>query len=325
MKAVTYERYGPLDSLRLKEIDKPAPGENEVLIRVCAAGLHVGDCFTVKGTPFPVRMETGFLKPKYGVPGYDLAGVVEQAGSGVTHFKPGDEVFGAAHGTCAEYATATESQLALRPASLSFEEAAAIPTSGLAALHALRVAGELKSGQKLLINGAAGGVGTFAVQIGKAMGAEVTGVCGPGSVELVRSLGADHVIDYTREDFTQGSVRYDVILDNVENRSLEEVRRVLTADGTLILNSGSGAKGFAMVVRLVKPLVLSPFSKQNLRRFISSPKRDELVALKELAEAGSLRPVIDRTFPLEETADALSYIDSGHVHGKVVVVVSGTA
>jgi NADPH:quinone reductase-like Zn-dependent oxidoreductase len=231
-------------------------------------------------------------------------------------------VFGACQGACAEYAKTGEVKLALKPAGLTFEEAAALPTSALAALHALRDVGKVQPGQNVLINGASGGVGSFAVQIAKSFGAEVTGVCSTSNIEMVRSLGADHVIDYTREDFTRGSTRYDLIFDNVENRPLSDCRRALTPAGTLILNSGSGAQGFKMLVRLVKPLVLSPFVRQHLRRYLSTPNHADLETLKSLVESGKLRPVIDRAYALHETGAALRYIDAGHARGKVAVSVS---
>jgi NADPH:quinone reductase-like Zn-dependent oxidoreductase len=321
MKAITYDKYGSFDVLVFRDIDMPVIKDHEVLVRVQAAGLHVGDCFSVRGAPFAVRMVTGLLKPKYGVPGFDLAGQVEAVGNNVKRFRPGDEVFGASAGTCAEYARAGEEKLALKPATLTFEEAAAIPTSALAALHGLRDVGKVQPGHKVLINGASGGVGSFAVQIAKSFGAEVTGVCSTKNVGMVRSIGADHVIDYTQEDFTQGGMRYDLIFDNVENRSLSDCRRVLTPAGTLILNSGTGAHGIGMLVRLVKPLVLSPFVRQSLRRYLSVPTHDDLVLLKGLVESGKLRPVVDKTYPLRETPAALAYIERGHARGKVVITV----
>ena len=322
MKAITYARYGAInDVLSLRTIAKPTAGAGELLVRVHAAGLHIGDCFGIRGAPYLMRAETGLLKPRYGIPGFDLAGVVEAVGEGVTGFEVGDEVFGASHGTCAEYVSAPASKLALKPAGLTFEEAAAIATSGLAALHGLRDAGKVQPGQRVLIVGASGGVGTFALQIAKSFGAEVTGVCGTRNVDLVRSLGADYVIDYSHEDFTQGGKQYDLIFDNVENRSLSEVRRALTPEGTLVLNSGTGATGVAMLVRLARPLVLSVFARQNLRRFLSKPNDKDLIVLKELVEAGKLKPAIDRTYALEDTAKALSYIETGHVGGKVVITV----
>ena len=323
MKAMIHDAYGPPELLELRDIAPPAIGDDGVLVRIHAAGLHVGDCFGVRGSPFPMRLASGLLRPRYGVPGFDLAGRVEAVGRNVTRFQPGDEVFGACQGSCAELASTGENQLAAKPANLGMEEAAALPTSGLAALHGLRDAGKVRAGQKLLVNGASGGVGTFAVQIGKALGAEVTGVCSTANVELVRSLGADHVIDHTREDFTRGGGKYDVILDNVENRSLSEVRRALAPGGTLVLNSGTGASGVAFLVRLLKPLVVSPFVRQNLRRYLSMPNHEDLVVLKEMVEAGKLRPVIDRTVPLSGTAAALRHIEGGHARGKVVVRVWG--
>ncbi len=322
IKAIVQDRYGSPDGLELRDIDKPVVNDDDVLVRVRAAGLHIGDCFSVRGAPFAMRLYTGLLKPKYGVPGYDAAGHVEAVGNNVKHFQPGDEVFGACNGTCAEYVYAGEDKFALKPGNLTFEEAAAIPTSALAALHALRDVGQVvQPGQKVLINGASGGVGTFAVQIAKSFGAEVTGVCSTRNVDMVRSIGADHVIDYTQEDFTQGGQRYDLIFDNVENRSLPDCRRALTPSGTLILNSGTGAHGIGLLVRLVKPLVLSPFVRQTLRRYLSVPNHEDLVVLKELVESGKLAPVIDKTYPLRETPAALVYVEGGHARGKVVITV----
>jgi len=322
IKAIVQDKYGaPDDVLKLRDIDAPVVNDDQVLVRVHAAGLHAGDCFTVRGAPFPVRMATGLLKPKYGIPGYDAAGRVEAVGNNVKRFQPGDEVFGACTSTCAEYTCAGEDELARKPANLTLEEAAAIPTSALAALHALRDVGKVRPGQKVLINGASGGVGTFAVQIAKSFGAEVTGVCSTRNVDMLRSIGADHVIDYTQEDFTQGGQRYDLVFDNVENHTLSDCRRALTPDATLILNSGSGAQGFGLLVRLVKPLVLSPFVRQNLRRYLSMPNHEDLLVLKELVESGKLTPVIDKTYPLRETPAALGYIEEGHARGKVVIIV----
>jgi NADPH:quinone reductase-like Zn-dependent oxidoreductase len=280
-----------------------------------------GPAVQVFGAPYAMRIATGLLKPKQPIPGFDLAGQVEAVGANVTRFKPGDDVFGAPGGTCAEYARAPQHEIAHKPTNLTFEEAAALPTSGLAALHGLRDAGKVQAGQNVLIVGASGGVGSFAVQIARSFGAVVTGVCSTKNIEMVRSLGADHVIDYTQQDFAQGSTRYDVILDNIESRPLSDLRRALTPNGTLLLNSGTGAQGIAMLVRLAKPLVLSPFSSQQLKRYLSSPKHEDLVVLKELAESGKLRPVIDHVYPLSETAAALAYIEKGHAAGKVVVSV----
>ncbi|MDF1813955.1 MAG: NAD(P)-dependent alcohol dehydrogenase [Verrucomicrobiales bacterium] len=321
MKAICYDNYGPFENLKLREIATPQPKDNEVLIWSKAAGLHIGDCFTVRGNPWLMRVETGFLKPKTGIPGFDVAGIVEATGSKVTRFQPGDEVYGTTHGTCAEFVCASEETLALKPANLTFEQAATVPTSGLAALHALRDVAQVRPGTIVLINGASGGVGSFAVQIAKSMGAEVTGVCSTQSREFVHALGAYHVIDYTADDFTRGDKRYDVIFDNIENRSLSDCRRVLTSDGTLILNSGTGATGFALISRIIAPLILSPFTRQNLRRYLSVPGHADLTELKDLIEAGKLTPMIDKVYPLSETAAALASIEKGHTRGKVAVLV----
>lgn len=319
MRAIVHDRYGPPDTLELRDIGKAAPLDDEVLVRVRAAGLHFGDSLTVRGTPRPIRLTTGLLKPKHGVPGFDIAGRVEAVGRAVTRFRPGDEVFGTCKGACAEYVATAADQLAPKPARLTFEEAAAVPTSALAALHALRDTAKVEPGQRVLINGASGGLGTFAVQLAVSFGAEVTGVCGPGNLDTVRSIGAHHVIDYTRQDFASGEHRYDVILDNIENRSPAECRRALTPGGTLILNSGTRAGGIGGMVRLVRPLVLSPFIRQNLRRYISTPNGRDLAVLAGLVESGELAPVIGRTYPLSETAAALLHIETGHARGKVVI------
>jgi len=319
MKAIVHDEYGSLDLLSLRDVDTPVIADDQVLVKVHAASLHVGDCFCVRGDPFMVRFMTGLLKPKLGVPGFDLAGTVEAVGERVSRFKPGDEVFGATVGTCAEYASAKESELALKPTSLSFEQAAALPTSGLAALHALRDVAQLQAGEQVLVNGASGGVGHFAVQIAKSCGADVTGVCSTANLEMVRALGADHLVDYTQQDFAEGDRRFDLIFDNVENRSLADCRKALAPDGMLILNSGAGAQGLGMWVRLLKPILLSPFVRQDLRRYLSTPNHDDLMVLVHLVESGRLEPVIGRTVPLEQTLDALRHIESGHARGKVVV------
>jgi len=319
MKAIVHDHYGSPDLLGIREVATPVPGDDEVRVRVHASGLHVGDCFSVRGAPFVMRMVTGLLKPKVGIPGFDVAGYVDAVGRNVTRFQVGDEVFGACTGSCAEYVCTKQDQLALKPTNLTLEQAAALPTSALAALHALRDVAKIQPGQTLLINGASGGVGTFAVQIAKSFGAEVTGVCSSKNVDMVRSIGADHVIDYTQEDFTRGGKRYDFIFDNVENRSLADCRRALAPRGTLILNSGTGASGLRMMVRLLKPIMLSPFIRQNLRRYLSVPNHEDLVVLKELIEAGKLEPIIDTIYPLLETPAALERIEAGHIRGKVVV------
>jgi NADPH:quinone reductase-like Zn-dependent oxidoreductase len=319
MRAITHNTYGPIDGLAVREIPTPDIGEDEVLVRVRAAAVHIGDVFGVLGSPLPVRAVTGLRRPKYGVPGFDIAGIVESVGPGAKKFRRGDEVFGVTDGATAEFVRAREDRLAPKPSILSFEEAAAIPTSATAALHGLRDAGKLQAGQRVLIVGASGGVGTFEVQIAKAMGAEVTAVASTRNVELLRSIGADHVIDHTREDFAAGGPRFDLIVDNIESRSLSDVRRALIPDGTLVLNSGRAAGGVRGLIRLARPIVLSRFSRQNLRRYVTNPDAADLADLSALVEQGSLRPVIDREFPLAETAAALRHVADGHPAGKVVI------
>jgi NADPH:quinone reductase-like Zn-dependent oxidoreductase len=315
MKAIVQNEYGSPDVLELKEIDKPVVKDDGVLVRIHAAALHVGDVFAMRGVPYIARMAAGWPKPKNYVQGSDMAGHVEEVGKNVTRFQPGDEVFGSGNGACAEYACAAEDMFVLKPANLTFEQAAAVPTSALAALQGLRDQGQIQPGQKVLINGASGGVGTFAVQIAKSFGAEVTGVCSTRNVDMVRSIGADHVIDYTQEDFTQSGQRYDLILDNVANHSLSDCRRALNPQGTHIPNSPTRMGYF------VKALVSSVFVRQQGRPFLSLPKNEDLVVLKELIEAGKVTPVIDRTYPLSETPEALGYLGEGHARGKVVITV----
>jgi NADPH:quinone reductase-like Zn-dependent oxidoreductase len=320
MKAVIQTGYGSADVMELREIEKPTPGDGEVLVRVLAASLAAGEYFGMRGKPFPIRMFIGFPKPKKDfVVGLDCAGVVESVGKDVTRFQPGDEAYGECRGSCAAYAVAREGKLAHKPRNLTFEQAAAVPTSALAALHALRDHGKVRPGQKVLINGASGGVGTFAVQIAKVLGAEVTGVCSTANVDRVRSIGADHVIDYTKEDFTQGEPRYDLILDNVASHSFAEYRRVLEPGGTLIPSSGHAGMGYVL-----KAFLLSLFVRQQGRPFVSTPNQDDLITLKELVEAGRVTPTIDRTYPLRETAEAFRYLDQGHAQGKVTIVVANS-
>jgi NADPH:quinone reductase-like Zn-dependent oxidoreductase len=317
MKAIVQNDYGSPDVLELKEIDKPAVvKDDDVLVRVHTAALHAGDVFGMRGVPYPVRLSAGWPKPKNYVPGYDVAGHVEAVGKNVTRFQAGDEVFGTSKGTCAEYVCATENNFSPKPANLTLEQAAAVPTSALAALRGLRDAGKVQPGQKVLINGASGGVGTFAVQIGKAFGAEVTGVCSTRNVDMVRSIGADHVIDYTQEDFTQSGQRYDLILDQVANHSFSDFRRALTPQGKHMPNSGNSGLGY-----IITAFVLSLFVRQQGRPYIAIPNNEDLVVLKELIEAGKVTPVIDRTYPLSETPEAFRYLDEGHAQGKVVITV----
>ena len=316
MKAIVQNNYGTPAVLALKEVDKPAIKEDQVLVRVHATSINAGDYFSMLGSPWLVRFSVGFPKPKDYILGWDVAGRVEAVGSAVTQFQPGDEVFAAVSHAFAEYAVAAADKFAPKPANLTFAQAAAVPTAGLTALQGLRDAGKVQPGQKVLINGAAGGVGTFAVQIAKALGAEVTGVCSARNVELVRAIGADHVVDYTSQDFTQGDRRYDLILDNVGNRSFSDLRRVLTPQGLIVPNSGHGGMSYVF-----KAFLLAPFMRQQGRPLMATTGGKDLVALKELIEAGKVTPVIDRTYPFDETPAALGYAAEGHARGKVVVTV----
>ena len=317
MRAVVQTGYGSADVMELKELETPTPGDGEVLVRVMAASLAAGDYYGMRGKPFPIRFYVGFPKPKKDfVVGIDCAGIVEAVGPNVTRFQPGDEVYGACRGSCAEYTVAKEGGLAPKPANLSFEQAAAVPISACTALQALRDHGKVKPGQKVLINGASGGVGPFAVQIAKALGAEVTGVCSTRNVEMVRSIGADHVIDYTKEDFTKGSARYDVILDNVASHSLSDTRRALTPDGVLVPSSGHAGMGWIIAAALT-----AVFVRQQAAPFVAPTNSESLLALNELIDAGKVTPVIDRTYPLGETAAAFAYLDEGHARGKVVIAI----
>jgi NADPH:quinone reductase-like Zn-dependent oxidoreductase len=317
MKAIIQNAYGSPDVLALKDVAMPAVNESDVLMRVHAASLNAGDIFSMRGSPFTIRFIVGFPKPQDHILGWDVAGTVEAVGKNVTQFQPGDEVFGACTGTCAQYACAGEDQLALKPSNLTFEQAAAVPTAAVTALRGLRDVGKLQPGQKVLINGASGGVGTFAVQVAKAFGAEVTGVCSTGKVELVRSIGANHVIDYTQEDFTQSAPRYDLILDNVANHSFADLRRALTPQGVVIPNSGHSGMGY-----VIKAFLLSPFMHQQGSTFVATPKSEDLVVLKELIEAGKITPVIDKTYQLSETPEAMRYLNEGHAFGKVVITIA---
>jgi len=316
MKAIVQTGYGSPDVFELKQLDVPVVQDEDVLVRVHAAALNAGDYFGMRGDPYIVRMSTGWPKPKDYVPGYDAAGQVEAVGKNVTRFQPGDEVFGELGRTCAEYACAVEDKCVHKPHNLTFEQAAAVPTSATAALQGLQNERNVQPGQKVLINGASGGVGTFAVQIAKAFGAEVTGVCSTKHVDMVRSIGADHVIDYTQEDFTQSELRYDLILDQVANHSASDCRSVLTPEGILIPNSGHSGLGY-----IIKAFVSSLFISQQGRPYIAIAKHEDLVVLKELIEAGKVTPVIDRTYPLSETPEAFRYLNEGHVSGKVVIII----
>ena len=322
MKAIVQDRYGSADVLRLRDIDRPELGNDDVLVRVLAAGVDPGVWHLMTGLPYLVRLGFGLRAPKTPVRGMDVAGRVEEVGENVTQFEVGDEVFGTCNGSFAEYARATEDKLALKPANLSFEQAAAVPVSACTALHALRDSGEVRAGQKVLIVGASGGVGTFAVQLAKAFGAQVTGVCSTTKLELVRSIGADQVIDYTRDDFSQMGERYDLILDIAGNRSLSLLRSALTPEGTLVIVGGEGGGPWlGGTDRQIRALILSPFVRHNLRNFISVENKEDLLVLKELIESGKVTPVINRTYPLREAPDAIRYLEDGHARGKVVIKV----
>jgi len=314
MKAIVYERYGSPDVLELRDVEKPSVTDDGVLVRVRAASTNPYDWHFMRGKPYFARLMFGLFKPKAHGLGADLAGEVEAVGKDVTRFRPGDAVFGEAAGAFAEYTCVPEGTLALKPANLSFEQAAAVPMGGVTALQGLRDRGKIRAGQKVLVLGASGGVGTFAVQIAKSFGAEVTGVCSTRNVERVRKIGADHVVDYTREDFTRSGARYDLLLDTIGNRSLRECRRVLSPKAVYVHVGGRMARVLAL------PIV-APFVSQSLVQLIAKRNKDDLEILKGLIEAGKITPVIDRTYPLSEVPTAIRYLEGGHARGKVVITV----
>ena len=320
MQAIVQDRYGSAEVLQARDIKRPEIADDEVLVRVHAASIHIGDWVLMTGVPYVMRMMTGLGKPKNRVPGTDIAGTVEAVGPQVKSLRPGDEVFGWCTGAFAEYASAPEDQFVKKPANLTFEQAAAIGVSATTALQLLRDDAKVQAGQKVLINGASGGVGTFAVQIAKALGAEVTGVCSTRNVELVRSIGADHVIDYTGEDFREGTERYDLILDNVGDRSMSDTRRALTPSGTLISNGGGHAGG--KLGRVIRNNLASMFVRQQARPSLKTQNRADLVALGELVEAGKVTPVIGGTYAMDQTAEAIGHIAAGHARGTLVIAVS---
>ena len=323
MKAAVHDKYGSPEILELRDIPKPAVKDDGVLVRVRAASVNPPDWAGVHGVPYIVRLAFGLRRPKVPVRGTDLAGTVVSVGKKVTRLRVGDEVFGRGVGAFAEYAVAPEEHLVPKPANITFEQAAAVPMSGLTALQALRDSGGIRPGQKVLIVGAGGGIGTFAVQIAKSYGVHVTGVCSTSKQELVRSLGADDVIDYTRADFTQGEGRYDLILDNVLRHTLSALLRVLHRDGTLVPNGGQFYKRwFASTgVLLIKAPLLSLFVPQRIRVCTERPGQKDLLALNALMESGKLSPVVGRTYALDKTGDAISYFGEGHARGKVVITV----
>ncbi|MEV6950358.1 NAD(P)-dependent alcohol dehydrogenase [Streptomyces sp. NPDC051183] len=324
MKAIVQDRYGSPDVLEFREVDKPVVADGEVLVRVRAAAVNARDWHLMRGDPYVARLVLGLRRPKERIRGTDFAGLVEAVGKGVTGLSPGDEVFGEADGAFAEYVCAPAEAVGLKPANLTFEQAAAVPLAGNTALMGLRDLGRVAPGQQVLVNGASGGVGTFAVQIAKSLGAEVTGVCSTRNADLVRSLGADHVVDYTREDFTRGGRRYDLVFDLVGNRSLSDLRRVLTPAGTLVLSGGGVSEGgslFGPMGLIIKGQALSRFAGHRLLVLTATQDRENLAELRRLAEAGSISPVIDRTYPLSEAPEAIRYLEVEHARAKVVVTV----
>jgi NADPH:quinone reductase-like Zn-dependent oxidoreductase len=325
MTAIVQDEYGPApeDVLRVEEIDRPVIGEDEVLVRVHAASVDRGTWHIMAGLPYPIRLAGfGFRRPKYRNPGRSLAGTVEAVGTSVSAFNPGDAVFGVGEASFAEYALAVPDKLAPKPANLSFDQAAAVPVSALAALQAVRDHGHVQAGQQVLIVGASGGVGTFAVQIAKAFGAEVTGVCSTAKLDAVRALGADHVVDYTTDDFADGEQRYDVILDIGGNRRLSQLRRALTRRGRLVIVGGeTDGRWLGGVDRQVRAVLLSPFVSQKLGTFVASENAKDLIALRELIDSGQLGPAIDRSYPLSEVAAAIRCLLDGRARGKLVITV----
>lgn len=319
MKAIVCRKYGSPDVLRLEELEKPTPKDHEVLLKVHAASANAGDWHLLRGEPFPVRLMFGLLKPRHKILGADVAGRVAAVGRNVSEFQPGDEVFGdisvCGFGAFAEYVCVTENALVLKPANLSFEEAAAAPAAAVTALQGLRK-GQIQPGQKVLVNGASGGVGTFAVQIAKSFGADVTGVCSTRNLDRVRSIGADHVIDYTREDFTQNGRRYDLILAANGYHSIGDYKRALSPNGIYVMTGGSGAQMFQAM--FLGPW-LSMVGNKKMGNLLMKPNKKDLVFVKELLEAGKVVPVIDRRYPLNEVADAIRYLEEGHARGKIVI------
>lgn len=323
MKSIVQETYGPAEVLTLRDIDRPKIGDDEVLVRVVAAGVDRGVWHLMVGLPYPIRLAGyGFRAPKRANPGMDVAGVVESVGKDVTRFAPGDEVFGVGRSTFAEYAVAPEKKLAPKPANLTFEQAAAVPISGMTALQAVRDQAKVEPGQKVLVVGASGGVGTYAVQLAKAFGAEVTGVCSATKVDLVRSLGAAHVIDYSVEDFTEREGHYDVIIDTGGNTKLARLRRILSPTGTLVFVGGeTGGRWLGGMQRQMGASLRSMFTRQDLKMFVNKEKHEDLLVLTELIEAGKVTPAIERTYPLSEAAKAIRHLVEGHARGKLVITI----
>ena len=319
MKAAVRDRWGSPDVLRIEEVETPEPTDEQVLVRVHATSVNAYDWHMLSGKPYIARLGEGLRRPKTRVLGLDVAGVAEAVGPNVTDVRPGDRVFGARSGAFAEYVAGKN--IVPMPGGLSFEEAAAVPTAGLTALQAIRDRGQVQPGQRVLVNGAGGGVGHFAVQLAKAFGAEVTAVTRTANIDLMRSLGADHVIDYTREDFTRGLTRYHVLLDAGGNRSLASMLRAVTPTGRLVLIAPARGQWIGPIVRIVGARLTSRFGAQNVAGFLAKPARDDYRAIAQLIEAGKVKPVIDRTYPLADVAEAIRYVEAGHARGKVVVTV----
>ena len=323
MKAIVYTEYGSPDVLHLKEVVKPTPKDNEVLVKVHAVSANAADVHLLRADPFLIRLSSGLLKPKNTILGSDVAGRVEAVGGNVKQFKPGDEVFGdisgCGWGGFAEYVCAREDALVLKPANISFEEAAAVPMAAVTALQGLRNKGQIQPGQKVLINGASGGVGMFAVQIAKSFGAEVTAVCSTRNLDIVRSIGADHVIDYTREDFTQNGQRYDLILAANGHHSISDYRRALSPMGIYVVTGGTMAQ---LSEVMLKGPWISMTGSQKMGNLLAKPNKQDLAFIKELLEAGKVKPVIDRCYPLGEVPEAIRYLEEGHAQGKVVITVA---
>lgn len=322
MKAIVYNQYGSPDVLHFKEVDKPIPQDNQVLVKIHAASLNYGNLVLLKGEPFLARFAFGLVKPKYSIPGGDIAGRVEAVGKDVKQFKPGQDVFGDLSrygwGGFAEYVAVTENALALKPENTTFEEAAAVPMAAVTALQGLRDKGKIQEGQKVLINGASGGVGTFAVQIAKSFGAKVTGVCSTRNIEILRSIGADQVIDYTKEDFTEKGQKYDLILGVNGHHPITAYKRSLNEDGTFIHVGGSGSQMFQT---MTFGSWFSLTGKKKMSTLLQRQKQEDLIYMKELIEAGKVRPVVDKTFKLSELKEAFNYFENGHAQGKVVITI----
>ena len=321
MQAVVYRCYGSPDVLQLETVEKPVPADNEVLVKIKAAGVNPLDWHYMRGSPYIMRLGTGLGKPDDTRLGVDFAGTVEAVGKNVTQYKPGDDVFGGGSGAFADYLIIAEDRgLALKPVNMSFEQAASVPIAALTALQALRNKGQLQAGQKVLINGASGGVGTFAVQIAKLMGAEVTGVCSARNAEMVRSIGADHVIDYKNENYTEGAHHYDLIIDMIGNHSLSDNRQVLTPEGIFVIIGGGKGNWLGPLMGPVKASVYSPFVDQDFVLLMAQMRKDDLITLADLMTTGEITPVIDRRYTLSEVPDAIRYSEEGHARGKIVIL-----